>query len=56
MISIKERSIFIMDNNKNVQGVLGIHHLTAIAGNPQKNIDFYIGILGLRFSQTNSKL
>jgi len=27
----------------------GIHHITAIAGNPQKNIDFYSGILGLKF-------
>ncbi len=26
----------------------GIHHITAIAGNPQSNIDFYVGILGLR--------
>ena len=28
--------------------VLGIHHVTAIAGDPQTNIDFYAGILGLR--------
>lgn len=27
----------------------GIHHITALAGEPQKNIDFYTGILGLRF-------
>ena len=26
----------------------GIHHVTAIAGNPQQNIDFYTGFLGLR--------
>ena len=26
----------------------GIHHITAIAGNPQKNIDFYTGVVGLR--------
>ena len=26
----------------------GIHHITAIAGNPQENIDFYAGVLGLR--------
>lgn len=30
------------------QLVTGIHHVTAIAGNPQENIDFYCGILGLR--------
>lgn len=28
--------------------VTGIHHITAIAGPPQKNLDFYTGILGLR--------
>lgn len=28
--------------------ITGIHHITAIAGHPQKNIDFYTGILGLR--------
>jgi glyoxalase family protein len=32
-----------MDKN-----ILGIHHVTAIAGDPQKNLDFYAGILGLR--------
>ena len=30
------------------QSVLGIHHVTAIARNPQKNFEFYSGILGLR--------
>lgn len=28
--------------------LLGIHHVTAIAGDPQTNIDFYTGVLGLR--------
>jgi glyoxalase family protein len=28
--------------------VLGIHHVTAIASDPQRNLDFYSGILGLR--------
>lgn len=28
--------------------ILGIHHVTAIASNPQKNIDFYSSLLGLR--------
>ncbi|EIM78664.1 glyoxalase/bleomycin resistance protein/dioxygenase [Nitritalea halalkaliphila LW7] len=28
--------------------IQGIHHITAIAGDPQKNIDFYCGVLGLR--------
>jgi predicted esterase/catechol 2,3-dioxygenase-like lactoylglutathione lyase family enzyme len=29
--------------------VLGIHHVTAIASDPQRNLDFYAGVLGLRF-------
>lgn len=29
--------------------VPGIHHITAITGDPQNNIDFYSGVLGLRF-------
>jgi glyoxalase family protein len=29
-------------------GLLGIHHITAIAGDPQRNVEFYVGILGLR--------
>lgn len=28
--------------------ILGIHHITAIAGDPQRNLDFYAGVLGLR--------
>jgi glyoxalase family protein len=28
--------------------ILGIHHVTAIAGDPQRNIDFYAALLGLR--------
>lgn len=27
----------------------GIHHITAIVGHPQENVDFYAGVLGLRF-------
>lgn len=29
-------------------GIEGLHHVTAIAGEPQANINFYIGVLGLR--------
>ena len=29
--------------------VNGLHHVTAIAGDPQRNLDFYAGALGLRF-------
>ncbi|MDA4113849.1 MAG: ring-cleaving dioxygenase [Thaumarchaeota archaeon] len=28
--------------------ILGIHHVTAIAGEPQQNVDFYAGFMGLR--------
>jgi glyoxalase family protein len=30
------------------KGVFGIHHVTAITGNPQRNIKFYVDNLGLR--------
>lgn len=33
-----------MDGRK----ILGIHHVTAIASDPQRNVDFYSGLLGLR--------
>ena len=28
--------------------ISGLHHVTAIAGSPQANVDFYVGFLGLR--------
>ncbi len=28
--------------------IAGIHHVTAMAGDPQANVDFYTGVLGLR--------
>src|ERR1041385_429433 len=31
-------------NNK----IRGLHHVTAIASDPQRNLDFYVGLLGLR--------
>ncbi|MGH7537607.1 MAG: ring-cleaving dioxygenase [Gemmatimonadales bacterium] len=30
------------------QSVHGIHHVTCIAGNPQENLEFYVGVMGLR--------
>ena len=37
------------NNNNNVNTTInGIHHVTAICSNPQKNIDFYTTLLGLR--------
>ena len=29
----------------------GIHHITAIASDPQRNVDFYTSLLGLRFAK-----
>ena len=31
-----------------IKKTLGIHHITAIVGHPQENVDFYAGVLGLR--------
>lgn len=28
--------------------ITGLHHITVIAGDPQENLDFYVGILGMR--------
>jgi glyoxalase family protein len=33
---------------RTVNEILGIHHVTAIASDPQRNVDFYAGLLGLR--------
>jgi glyoxalase family protein len=35
-------------NSTNNKGIFGIHHVTAITGNPQRNIKFYVDNLGLR--------
>ena len=44
----KKRTIRMVASNQKSEGVLGIHHITAIARNPQRNIDFYSGLLGMR--------
>src|SRR2546430_17480390 len=31
-----------------MRGANGLHHITAIAGSPQENLDFYAGVLGMR--------
>jgi len=31
-----------------IKKTAGIHHITAIVGHPQENVDFYAGVLGLR--------
>jgi glyoxalase family protein len=35
-------------HNRTMQRVNGLHHITAIAGPPQENLDFYAGVLGMR--------
>src|SRR3954452_17801153 len=45
-----------MDENQQVSepeefvmsAITGIHHVTCIAGDPQENLDFYTGVLGMR--------
>ena len=32
-----------------MEKIRGLHHVTAIASDPQRNLDFYVGLLGLRF-------
>src|SRR5206468_1423155 len=32
-----------------VKPIVGLHHVTAIASDPQRNLDFYTEVLGLRF-------
>jgi len=36
------------NNNSKANKILGLHHVTAMASDAQKNVDFYAGILGLR--------
>lgn len=45
---MKEEHAIEDHQEKSEEGVLGIHHITAIARNPQRNIDFYSGLMGLR--------
>jgi catechol 2,3-dioxygenase-like lactoylglutathione lyase family enzyme len=34
----------------------GLHHVTAIAGDPQANVNFYAGVLGLRLVKRTVKI
>ena len=38
-----------LQNKEKINGVFGIHHVTAITSDPNINIQFYSNILGLRF-------
>lgn len=35
-------------SNNNSRRMAGFHHITALAGDPQRNLDFYAGLLGQR--------
>lgn len=37
-----------MPSTDSSPSVRGLHHVTAIAGDPQENVDFYTGVLGMR--------
>ncbi|MFW5688490.1 MAG: ring-cleaving dioxygenase [Spirochaetota bacterium] len=34
-----------------MKSTIGLHHITAIAGDPQENLDFYVGVLGMRLAK-----
>jgi glyoxalase family protein len=38
----------IMTEDPKLNAIVGLHHVTAIASNPQRNLDFYTGVLGMR--------
>jgi glyoxalase family protein len=38
----------LVEEYGNMEGVNGLHHITAIAGPAQENLDFYAGVLGMR--------
>ncbi len=38
-----------LELNRMLEPIVGLHHVTAIASDPQRNLDFYTEILGLRF-------
>ena len=49
---IQERSYQPLPGHETRDGmseISGLHHVTATAGDPQNNIDFYAGVLGLLF-------
>ena len=41
-------SISTKELDTDMPAIEGLHHVTAIAGEPQTNINFYTGVLGLR--------
>jgi glyoxalase family protein len=43
-----EKATTVTSDKSRHQSIFGIHHITAVTGNVQKNIDFYANNLGLR--------
>jgi glyoxalase family protein len=43
--------VIYFEKDKNMQ-TIGLHHITAVAGEPQKNLDFYRQVLGQRLVKT----
>src|SRR3984957_11773712 len=39
----------VMLEPEKLNAIVGLHHVTAIASDPQRNLDFFTKILGLRF-------
>lgn len=37
---------------RNTSGILGLHHITLVASNAQRTVDFYARVLGLRLVKT----
>jgi glyoxalase family protein len=42
-------STAISEGQNMLEPIVGLHHVTAIASDPQRNLDFYTELLGLRF-------
>jgi hypothetical protein len=45
---VQQRPVQRKEERAMAASILGIHHITAICGEPQRNVDFYAGLLGLR--------
>jgi glyoxalase family protein len=41
--------LIVKEKNSMATAIAGLHHVTAIASDPQRNLDFYTAVLGLRF-------
>src|SRR5271156_3130864 len=46
---ISRCNIYLDGGSSMTKPIVGLHHVTAIASDPQRNLDFYTEVLGLRF-------